>query len=451
MPKKTRKEVKEERIKSNLPHDGHTSSSDDDGVASDVSTASDSTRLASMEELSSKFSDAIEWLTEKASARRLEGLNLMIKIMKMRYVADLLSGKLESAVSGAIQCCAKGSSEECVAAFKVFALISVTVGGCVNENDRRHLFPSKSLNDSVFGQQAMLSEDHSQRMKEVLKRNADAASKKSQEVRCEALFSLAILEFMDSSAEDLILEKDENNKLQYFKQFWSDKDDIVASVAIESWAFLATMVPNKYKVSMLVPDSLKSLQKIIVSESTSPSLKISAGQAVALLFGAINMNEDYDSSISKNDYESLVEAMNNAASLSGKAVSKKEKAVQRMNFRSFVTTVEDGEIPSDKLNVSGNTLVFESWDKLIELANFKKLLEGGLLEHFKYNINLQHIFDVSHLNLGVEQPSTKLSSLEKKYYLSKNSDFNKTDTLEKNKMTRAFANYVHASSSYDEE
>ncbi|KAF0972213.1 hypothetical protein FDP41_009521 [Naegleria fowleri] len=444
MPKKTRKELKDERLKSNL--DG--SSSDDDGV-SDVSTTSDSTRLASMEELSSKFSDAIEWLTEKASARRLEGLNTMIKIMKMRYVADLLGGKLESAVNGAIQCCAKGSSEECVAAFKVFALISVTVGGCVNENDRRHLFSSKSLNDAMFGQQAMLSEENSQRMKEMLIRNADAASKKSQEVRSEALFSLGILEFMDSSPEDLILEK-ENNRLQYFKQFWNDKDDSVVSAAIESWAFLATLVPNKYKVSMLVPDSLKSLQKIIVSDSTSPSLKISAGQAVALLFGAINTNEDYDSSISKSDYESLVEAMNKAASLSGKAVSKKEKAMQRMNFRSFVTTVEDGEIPSDKLNVSGNTLVFESWDKLIELANFKKLLEGGLLEHFKYNTNLQHIFDVDHLNLGVEQPSTKLSSLEKKYYLSKNSDFNKSDTLEKNKMTRTFANYVHATG-YDEE
>ncbi|EFC49150.1 predicted protein [Naegleria gruberi] len=434
MPKKTKKEIKDERLKSALADED----SDSYDEQSDVSTST-MARHATMEQLATELSEGIENLTEKAAAKRLEGLTTICKIMKLRYIIEILGGQLESLINGAIQCCAKSTSaEETILAFNLFTLISTTIGGCSSANDQRNLFGSKSLNTSKSAS-VILTEDNSLRMKEVLTRHADAATKKKSEVRCEALFSLSVLEFMDCSPEDLILEK-ENNKLDVFKQYWNDQDEQVASTAIEGWSLLATMIPNKYKVSILVPSSLKLLSSIIASETKSSSEKIAAGQAVALLFDAINNMED--SSIAQVEYDNLVTAMNKVASISTKSVSKKERATQRMNFRNFVNTVEDGDCPVEEMNVSGNVLLFENWDRLVQLVNFKRVLEGGILEHFKFNSNLQLAFGVDGMDLSVEKQASKLDSMQKKFYLSKNSDFNKNDTLEKNKLTRQFSNYV---------
>jgi len=395
--------------------------------------------LANLDRLSDGFIEAIDALTEKASAKRIEALSSISKLMKLRYTITLLENQLEALVGGVIQCINKASStEEFTKAFGVLALVSATVGPCELPG-QRSIRGSQSLN--ATNSSVTLSAEMTSRMKEVLIRYADAAMKKSAEVRCAAINALSIIQFMDSTAEDLILEKSEDNPLIMLKNWWNDVD--VSASAIDAWSFVSTIIPYKYKINLLIPQALTSLKDKITSESTSPAVKIAAGQAVALLFEAVHNSEDIDMDtvIPRQSYDDLLTAMNKIASVSTKSISKKNKSAQKASYRNFIDTVECGEAPSEKLNVSGSTLAFESWDKLIQLSTFKHLLESGTLEHFKFNTNLQSIFGVSDLELN-EPNTTKLSSIEKKYYLSKNSDFNKNDTLEKNKLTRQFAHYV---------
>ncbi|KAL9654691.1 hypothetical protein ABK040_006753 [Willaertia magna] len=430
MGKKTRKEIKEERQKN-----GGYSSEDDDTLSSVSSTVSS---INVLETYGDSFRDSIENLTEKASATRIEALESITKILQKHYSIDLLYNNLESLSSGAMFCCQKATtSNELQLSFNVFSLLSVTLGGSKQPTDTFTRSLNASHSDTIY-----LSIETANKMKDLLLQYADAAYGKSTEVRCDAIFNYAIMQFMDNSPEDLLIESENNVLNILMNNYWKDKDDEVVASSINAWSILASMIPANYIVSMLF-SRVKDVLKNKMMNTNSLNIKLAVGQAFALLFEACHQLDVIDDVISSSDLDDIIGEMNEIANISGKSISKKEKASQRGAYRDYLETVQHGVSPIEKINVSGFTLSFESWNRLIQYHSFKKLLKGGLLTHLKYNHSVQEIFGVGDLALASENSNIKLDANYKKMFLSKNSQFDKLDTLQKNKLTRQFSSFVH--------
>lgn len=56
---------------------------------------------------------------------------------------------------------------------------------------------------------------------------------------------------------------------------------------------------------------------------------------------------------------------------------------QRANFREFLRTVEDGDVPQENFNVSGTEIEILGWAKCIQIREVRRWLNTGLQTHLK--------------------------------------------------------------------
>lgn len=107
----------------------------------------------------------------------------------------------------------------------------------------------------------------------------------------------------------------------------------------------------------------------------------------------------------------LIARFSDLAKDSGRHQSKKDRALQKRNFREILRTVEDGDVPSESLKIEKSRHEFVGWRHALQLQAMRALLGKGLNTHFVHNETLTEIFDLAiESGDGVDDPARKAAS-----------------------------------------
>jgi len=183
----------------------------------------------------------------------------------------------------------------------------------------------------------------------------------------------------------------------------------LATAALASWSLLVTVMP--YSV---VHDSLIKLCPVFskLLESPDVDLRISAGEAIAVLYEFIgdededNEEEDGEDSEVEKAMDELVPKIQSLSTDSHKYRSKKDRKEQKSSFRDILHTIEEGEEYYEKVKINSmEKLEIDSWAQKKQYQAVCKALASGTNMHLTENDLIRGVF-----NLGAPLPS--LSSLK---------------------------------------
>ena len=391
-------------------------------------------QVDSIEDLSEKFNDLVEDLTEKRYTTREKALAEILILLCSGVRADLLDGQLETIISDVCSCAKRGKGKESSLASRVLALISITLGA-----DR----------DDIFGnvEAAML---------QVARRG------KSDAAKAEAIYTLATICFVSSTDEEASWRTFTNIFSMFAREslgagvasMKKPAAPAVLEAAALSWGLLATTVPRNNVVGGDAFEAYTSKLHPLLFHGSLP-VRAAAGQAAALLYefagvssvddhgdigGSDDDEEGEDQGAEEQDQdqdqgdedasvksETIGETIARLATEYNRYKSKKERKEQRYIFRDILQTVHHGERPEISLTISGESIAFTSWTQIFRLNMLKRALSTGFQAHFSQNSLIRDIFM---LGPPQEMP-TRLSSLEKRKYMSKNSAASKELTLDR--------------------
>lgn len=197
-----------------------------------------------------------------------------------------------------------------------------------------------------------------------------------------------------------------------------DRADVVVA-ACEEWGFLATHIDDLEEKTETAMDAF-----VDQLESSDPSVQVSAGENIALLYeksytareaddGAASEQEDedglpVDTSLVKR-YEvyrqanQLKHTLLNLANESSRHIAKKDRKTLHINFSDIVNTVEHpsrgpryqnaidqetGRRYGSRLTVrihKTGSMKIDKWWKLHRLQALRRLLGGGFVVHYENN------------------------------------------------------------------
>lgn len=202
------------------------------------------------------------------------------------------------------------------------------------------------------------------------------------------------------------------------------------AVATRFWALLATSISRHYVFGTHVPALLGILIQLLKSDSLS--VRISAGETIALLFEIGNEeDEDFDpedfAQFGDVTFDYLIDTLTELASDKGKHRGKKEKAKQKVPFKDILASIEYDEPPRESLSILHQKFEFSSWEEHIQLNALRDVLGHGFQIHFERNDLLQEIFNVK---LDREAKKLQLSAVEKRLLISPSSVVAKSRTKE---------------------
>mmetsp|Transcript_15267 Transcript_15267/g.24811 ORF Transcript_15267/g.24811 Transcript_15267/m.24811 type:complete len:413 (+) Transcript_15267:129-1367(+) len=149
----------------------------------------------------------------------------------------------------------------------------------------------------------------------------------------------------------------------------------------------------------------------------------------AFVLGAQKMEAD-NSKRHSNDEEDdlwlddLVEALENLSH---------DKCKQKHKVGSILSSVRDGESPSEKIVCEKVNIPLDNWVDVKRLALLKDILQDGFTEHFKGNGMLHAIFDVHNRGLDAHIFGNRLGGMDGRVYYSSHSTASKNATVSRNK------------------
>ena len=298
-------------------------------------------------------------------------------------VDDLLPTLLKSVRNGTTE-------RETVLALKALALMLITS-------------PSDHIYDAVSGE-----------MKSMIKHASHPMAKMA------AIHALSIVTFYSGVTTDetenvmdflLDIAATDGNSIDE-----ADNGDVVVS-ALEEWGFLASQLDDLEGITETAMETF-----VDQLDSTDIGVQIAAGDNIALLFeksyteaeSGEDGSDDSDGEEITNgsrkikrytvyrQQHQLEKTLSELAKASTKRMSRKDRKNLHLSFRDIQSTVEkptrgprynsaldiDGREYGYRLKISigdGERLVIDKWWKLHRLNALKRLLQGGLLEHFEKN------------------------------------------------------------------
>ncbi|XP_076985339.1 interferon-related developmental regulator 2 isoform X4 [Tamandua tetradactyla] len=157
---------------------------------------------------------------------------------------------------------------------------------------------------------------------------------------------------------------------------------------LHAWALLLTICPSTH-VSHVLERHLPRLPQLLSSESVS--LRIAAGETIALLFElARELEEDFV----YEDMEALCSTLRTLATDSNKYRAKADRRRQRSTFRAVLHFVEGGECEEETVRFGLEALYVDSWARRRIYAAFKDVLGSGMHHHLQNNELLRDIFSL---------------------------------------------------------
>ncbi|KVH99469.1 Armadillo-like helical [Cynara cardunculus var. scolymus] len=197
---------------------------------------------------------------------------------------------------------------------------------------------------------------------------------------------------------------------------------IITAMVVSAWSFLLTTMDGW----TLDPKSWQG------------SVRIAAGEALALIFEIGNLEKFY--SISKGSNDSSINEGNNS-----------QDVTHIQGLRAKILN-QDGYSPETSVKIGGESLTTTTWCQLIQLNFLKRFLRGGFIKHMQENEFLHEVFDFAPKK-KLLSGADRVSGTEKRMYKSPNSALNKARTryLNKQRMLAQDKNAGHYALGFDEE
>ena len=338
--------------------------------------------------LKQELHDCIEELLDRKSSNkhsREDALTTYVRILTAHHIADALFGRvpeLLSAFSRSVK--AETTERETTLALRALAITSITI-----EDD--------SLWETVGA---------------LVKRTI--GDSQLLPVKAAAIHCLGICITFGGAGDQEIMET-----LTFLLEIASsdgafvdaeDNADIVRA-ALQEYGFLVTQIDD------IETESEEAIEVFMDQlDSSEPSVQIAAGENIALLYEksytpleedespedteetAMNSESDEDhgdSSLVKryNAYHNsfpIIEKVTALASLSTKAMSRRDKKNLHQSFASIAMTVENPKLGLQTNNASKMTvrvhrsgeMKVDRWWKLMRLSALRRLLGGGFVNHY---------------------------------------------------------------------
>lgn len=236
---------------------------------------------------------------------------------------------------------------------------------------------------------------------------------------------------------------------------------LLRAAALDSWALLATTFHDAHIAAGDSNDHAMDLGRgltllpLLVSclDSADVGLRSTAGECVAYIHECrlnLGLGEDEAENLTErrfrrgswdgSEWEVLMdEVKQRVAELSvesGHHMSKKTKKHQRSAFREIMNTIVDDESPEEEVNFRGGKLQVTSWKGIIQLNFVRHCLQGGFQVQLMSNETLHSVFGA----ILSSSNSDGKSQLEKRLFMSKQSEASKAADMELTKQRRTRQN-----------
>lgn len=192
-----------------------------------------------------------------------------------------------------------------------------------------------------------------------------------------------------------------------FSKQMSDLLPEVVNEAMIQWGAAAAQLPTSIflEISLRVTPLFKKLLR-----SDNIEWRMACGENLALIIEVLREERlvDDDTSDDSFDNEDALHAvmsngdLNNLNELSEqfehlstrptRGFSKKNRARQRSAFREIVRSVQNGELPNEKLAFGVEEIAFTGWREIKQLNLVRTILGEGLHIHFQFNNSIRHLF-----------------------------------------------------------
>lgn len=347
------------------------------GIAENDGDGGDDGGLNQDEVFEEKLRDAIEMATQKSAAGRVNALNGIATAFAKKFVPDFVENRRMTITDVVEKSLKKGKGAEQVAAANLAVSLVIQLRGDADE-----------IYQELKPVMTVIINDNSA----------------SLTARVACAFALGNMCFLAAQAIAEVQAVMEGLEAVYVKAGEAQAD--LATAALSSWSLLATVMP--YSV---VHDSLVKLCPVFCKllESPDVDLRITAGEAIAVLYEFIG-DDDEDDDEEDSDVEKvmdeLVPKIQSLSTDSHKYRSKKDRKEQKSSFRDILHTIEEGEEYYEKVKINSmEKLEIDSWAQKKQYQAVCKALASGTNMHLTENELIRGVF-----NLGAPLPS--LSSLK---------------------------------------
>ncbi|XP_051873694.1 interferon-related developmental regulator 2 isoform X1 [Pristis pectinata] len=404
---------------------GETQASDDDLASEVLSHYSSTSETASVpeegneaineqmaqEEAEDKLKECIDNTMDKSAKTRQNALESLKLAFSSKLLSDFLVERRVTLTDCLERCLKKGKGEEQALAAVVATLLCIQLGPCKEAED---VFKTlKSILINIFSDKsASLAARHNcaTALGTCCYIAANEAEDLASCLTClESVFSASYIKG-DGSVPS------HNSQTQ-----------VLHCSALQSWSLLVTICPPS-KIQKFLENHMPKLPDLLCSDNVS--LRIAAGEAIALLFElARKTDQDY----LYEDSGQLCEKLKALATDSNKYRAKNDRRKQRSIFRDVLHSIEDEECPEETVKFGIECLYIDSWVRRRAYDAFKEVLGSGIRHHLQYNELLRDIFELGPpLVLDAAAiKANKISRFEKHHY---NSAVFKARTKARNKV-----------------
>lgn len=338
--------------------------------------------------LKQELNDCIaELLERKGSSHksREDNLATYVRILTAHHIADTLYGKVSDLLGAFTRSIRSETNDrETTLALRALALTAIT-------------YSDESLFENVGG---------------TLRRSI--TDSQSNHVKASAIYSLGICISFGGAGEEEIAET-----MTFLLEIASsdgafvdaEDDAEVVTAALQTYGFLATQVEDLESES---EDAVSTFLDQL--DSDSANVQIAAGENIALLYeksytpieedettSDVDEHEDSSSGEDKEGDQNLVKRYNAyhntgeildkvtaLASLSTKAMNRRDKKQLHQSFASITMTVENPKLGLQTNSASKMTvrvhqtgeMKVDKWWKLMRLNAIRRLLAGGFINHY---------------------------------------------------------------------
>lgn len=337
--------------------------------------------------LTIKLIDYLDRTSEKNAKTRTDALKKMRIILSNKMMSSFVQERRDTIAETIKRCLRKGKNEEQEYAVLLSSILFITLGS-TSDSDVvfEELYPllTSSLNDKSIGSKC----------------------------REQCALALAIACFISPIGIDY-LKPIMDNLFSIFSNSFPNGEGVfptlapnitsLHNIALNAWCLLITLLPANKVLAI----SESSLHKIVyLLNSTDQELRLSAGETISLLHEiSRECNQDFEF----KSIDALSEKLKELATYSQKFRSKKDRKVERSNFRDIMRTVLEYEQPSFTIKRKDEIIELNCWSKKIQYDVFCMILESGCQIHLGENQLIRDILDLGPVPLDINMLESRKS------------------------------------------
>jgi len=363
---------------------------------------------SSRETLEEKISASIEGMTEKSAGIRSTSINNLINILSQQYIPDSINSRRETLRDNIERILKRGARADQALVAGLSSIFALQIGSIDLDLATEDFNELKPLLQTIMMD---FTAPIPVRVKSCYALCLGLfLAESTMEDLCATLVQLETLFVVNNPTPHL--EVKEDTTASPFKALTPAKTpkvtcESVAAAAVSGWSLLITVMPKEY-LKQKANRWLRVLKNLL--DQAELEVRLNAGEAVALLVEACELDEDESASGSEDEtsvnghgsleMRNLISKLRELSVQSHKYQAKKDRRQQKHNFRDYLRAVEDGDGPDQTVKFGhGEVLEIETWVKKRQYDAICQVLSAGINRHLVENTLVREI-----LGLGAPRP-----------------------------------------------